>query len=87
MCRLDDTFYISYRGPGQRQPEHGLAGYADAIRHRYFAVVVLQFTDNLAVDDQIWHDLSTSGSYHIPVGGSIPYSANRQFLIYVRNAQ
>ena len=84
---VDDTFYISYRGPGQRQPEHGLAGYADAIRHRYFAVVVLQFTDNLAVDDQIWHDLSTSGKYHIPVGGSIPYSANRQFLIYVRNAQ
>ena len=59
-------------GRAQRQPEHGLAGYADAIRHRYFAVVVLQFTDNLAVDDQIWHDLSTSGNYHIPAAVRFP---------------
>jgi 4-amino-4-deoxy-L-arabinose transferase-like glycosyltransferase len=84
---VDDTFYISYRGPGQRRPEHGLAGYADAIRHRYFAVVVLQFTDNQAVDGQIWHDLSTSGNYHLPPGGSVTYFGTRQFLIYVRNAR
>jgi hypothetical protein len=82
-----DTFYISYRGPGQRQPEHGLAGYADTIRHRYLAVVVLQFTDNQAVNGRIWHDLSTSGNYHIPPGGSIPYAGDREFLSYVRNAR
>jgi 4-amino-4-deoxy-L-arabinose transferase-like glycosyltransferase len=79
------TWYVSYRPPGAREPVHGLAGYAEAIDHRYFSVVVLQFTDNPAVDGQIWRDLSTSGQYHI--AKSLPYSPSREFLIYARNSR
>ena len=77
------TWYISYRGPGERRPAHGVAGYADAIRHGYFAVVVLEFVDNQMVDRQIERDLATSGRYHI--GGSIRDGLTRPFLIWVRN--
>lgn len=79
------TWYISFRGPADRQPVHGLAGYADAIRHEYFAVVLLEFVDNQATDDQIWRDLTTSGRYVI--AKSLAYSGTRSFLIYTRKVQ
>jgi hypothetical protein len=80
------TWYISYRGPGDRYARHGLAGYADAIRHRYFAVVLLEFVDNVATDDQIERDIATSHSYSLV--RSIPYQgtggSSREFIIWVR---
>jgi Dolichyl-phosphate-mannose-protein mannosyltransferase len=79
------TWYISYRGPGDPVAVHGLAGYADAIRHCYFAVVLLEFVDNQATDDQIWRDLATSGRYRI--AASVPYSQRRSFLLYARDAR
>ena len=79
------TWYISYRGPGDRAPRHGLTGYADAIRHRYFAVVMLEFSDNLATDRQIERDLATSRAYRL--AAELPFSASggpRESMIWVR---
>ncbi|HXW47134.1 MAG TPA: glycosyltransferase family 39 protein, partial [Streptosporangiaceae bacterium] len=79
------TWYISYRGPGQARPRHGMAGYADAISHRYFSVALLEFVDNVAVDGQLERDLTADGQYrlvaHFPfrVGG-----ASRESMIFVR---
>lgn len=82
------TWYISYRGPGDRYARHGLAGYADAIQHRYFAVVLLEFVDNIATDDQIERDVTTSHNYRLLQ--SVAYQGaggSKAFLIWVRDAR
>jgi hypothetical protein len=80
------TFYISYRGPAGRHAQHGLAGYADAIRHRYFAVVLLEFVDNLPTDDQIERDVTISRGYRIAASIPDPAARGESFLIWVRKA-
>jgi hypothetical protein len=79
------TWYISYRHPGEARPQTGLAGYADAIGHRYFAVVLLEFVDNLTIDYRIERLLAVSGKYRPVV--SIPYPVSggtREFMVWVR---
>ncbi len=79
------TAYIRYRGPGDAHAEAGLAGYADAIDHRYFAVILLEFVDNLAVDYKIERDVTESGDYQYV--HSIPYreaAGLRDFMVWIR---
>ncbi len=79
------TWYISYRGPADRHSQHGLAGYADAIRHRYFAVVVLEFADNLPTEDQIERDVTTSREYRLLASIADPAAGGgRSFLVWIR---
>jgi Dolichyl-phosphate-mannose-protein mannosyltransferase len=79
------TWYISYRGPGQAHPRHGMAGYADAISHRYFSVVMLEFVDNVAVDGQLERDLLASHRYRPVAGFQFRVGAAiRESMIFVR---
>ncbi len=79
------TWYISYRGPGQAHPLHGMGGYAAAISNHYFAVVLLEFVDNVAVDGEIERDLLRSPQYRridaIGVGAT-----SRESMIFVRES-
>jgi hypothetical protein len=79
-------WFISYPVPGTSRRLHGLAGYAAAIRHRYFSVVVLEFVDSLATDEQIERDLATSGQYSLAARIARPGAApgSQPFMIWVR---
>jgi hypothetical protein len=59
----DGTFYIGCTGPGDTHPRTSLAGYADAIRHGYFSVILPEFVDDLYVDGQVERFVSLSARY------------------------
>jgi hypothetical protein len=85
---VDGTFYIRYTGPGDVHPRTGLTGYADAIRHGYFSVILLEFVDNLYVDGRIERFVSLSARYRLI--NSIPHAAAggpRDYLIWVRKGR
>jgi dolichyl-phosphate-mannose-protein mannosyltransferase len=89
VSRLPVTgpWFISYRVPGTAQDLHGLAGYAAAIRHRYFSVVVLEFVDDVSLDEQIERDAATSGEYSLAALIARPHAprGSRPFMmIWVR---
>jgi hypothetical protein len=80
-------WFITYRVPGTSQRLHGLAGYAAAIRHRYFSVVVLEFVDSLSTDLQIERDVAASGQYTLAALIPRPHAprGSRSFMIWVRS--
>jgi Dolichyl-phosphate-mannose-protein mannosyltransferase len=85
---VDGTFYIRYLAPGGPRPYTGLAGYAEAIQHGYFSVILLEFVDNLYVDAQIERYISLSPQYKLVK--SIPHAAAagpRDYMIWVRRSR
>ncbi len=80
-------WFISYPVPGTGRRLRGAAGYAAAIRDCYFSVVVLEFVDSLATDEQIERDLATSGQYRLAARIARPGAApgSRPFMIWVRS--
>lgn len=85
--KIVGTWYISYRGPTDARPRKGLPGYADALRHGYFSVVMLEFVDNRVTDRAIERDVIASGRYRLAAAapGLQPVSAPG-FMVYVRAA-
>jgi hypothetical protein len=67
-----NTFYFGYTDPTTGQYLQNLPAYADAIRHRYFAVIALAFGDTDTIDQVIVHDISRYGGYRL--AAVIPYA-------------
>jgi Dolichyl-phosphate-mannose-protein mannosyltransferase len=67
-----NTFYFGYTDPATGKYLQNAAAYADAIRHRYFALIALAFGDTYATDQVIVHDISQYGGYRL--AEVIPYS-------------
>jgi hypothetical protein len=66
-----NTWTFSYTDPATgKQLQNGPA-YADAIRHRYFTVIVLNFGDTYAEDQIITTDINRFGGYRLTT--VIPY--------------
>jgi hypothetical protein len=81
---VDGTFYIRDTGPGDTHPRTGLAGYADAIRHGYFCVILPELVGNLYVHGQIERFVSLSARYRLI--NSFPRAAPggpRDYLIWL----
>jgi hypothetical protein len=68
-----NTFYFGYTDPATGRYFQDAPAYADAIRHRYFAVIALAFGDTYATDQVIVHDISYYGGYRL--ADVIPYAA------------
>jgi hypothetical protein len=60
-----NTFYFGYTDPVTGRYLKNAPAYADAIRHRYFAVIALAFGDTAATDQVIVHDISRYGGYRL----------------------
>jgi hypothetical protein len=58
--RWSSTYYFRYPG----EPS-GPASYAAAIRHHYFSLVILDFSDTLAADRDITADMHRAGGYYV----------------------
>ena len=67
-----DTFHFVYTDPATGQHLQNAPAYADAIRHRYFAVIALAFGDTYATDQVIVHDINYYGGYRL--AEVIPYT-------------
>jgi len=67
-----NTFYFGYTDPSTGQYLQNAPAYADAIRHRYFAVIALAFGDTYPTDQVIVHDISYYGGYRL--ADVIPYA-------------
>jgi 4-amino-4-deoxy-L-arabinose transferase-like glycosyltransferase len=67
-----NTFSFDYTDPATGQYLQNTPAYADAIRHRYFAVIVLAFGDTYMIDQVIVHDISHYGGYRL--AAVIPYT-------------
>jgi hypothetical protein len=79
-----NTFYFGYTDPATGQYLQNTAAYADAIRHRYFAVIALAFGDTATTDQVIVHDISRYGGYRL--AAVIPYadaSGNGAYKIWI----
>ena len=78
-----NTWYFRYADSATGAVVAGLPAYADAIRHHYFAVVVIGFTSTGAADRAIEQDLSQNPGYRLV--GTVPWSAGSArgyFLIW-----
>jgi Dolichyl-phosphate-mannose-protein mannosyltransferase len=67
-----NTFYFGYTDPATGQYLQNAPAYADAIRHRYFAVIALAFGDTYTTDQVIVHDIGYDGGYRL--AAVIPYA-------------
>ena len=67
-----NTFYFGYTDPATGRYLQNAPAYADAIRHRYFAVITLAFGDTYATDQLIVRDISHDGAYRL--ADVIPYA-------------
>jgi 4-amino-4-deoxy-L-arabinose transferase-like glycosyltransferase len=67
-----NTFYFGYTDPATGQYLQNAPAYADAIRHRYFAVIALAFGDTYPTDQVIVHDIGSYGGYRL--ADVIPYA-------------
>jgi len=67
-----NTFNFGYTDPATDQYLQNAPAYADAIRHRYFAVIALAFGDTDPTDQVIVHDISRYGGYRL--AAVIPYA-------------
>jgi hypothetical protein len=67
-----NTFYFGYTDPATGQYLQNSPAFADAIRHRYFAVIALAFGDTYPTDQVIVHDISLYGGYRL--ADVIPYA-------------
>lgn len=67
-----NTFYFGYTDPATGQYLENAPAYADAIRHRYFALIALAFGDTATTDQVIVHDISRYGGYRL--AAVIPYA-------------
>jgi 4-amino-4-deoxy-L-arabinose transferase-like glycosyltransferase len=71
-AQWSNTFYFGYTDPATGQYLQNTPAYADAIRHRYFAVIALAFGDTYPTDQAIAHDISHYGGYRL--ADVIPYA-------------
>jgi hypothetical protein len=67
-----NTFYFGYIDPATGRYLQNAPAYADAIRHRYFALIVLAFGDTYSTDQAIVRDISHYGGYRL--ADVIPYA-------------
>jgi hypothetical protein len=67
-----NTFYFGYTDPVTGKYLQNTPAYADAIRHRYFALIAIAFGDTYPADQVIVHDISYYGGYRL--AGVIPYA-------------
>jgi 4-amino-4-deoxy-L-arabinose transferase-like glycosyltransferase len=70
--RWSNTFYFGYTDPATGRYLQNTPAYADAIRHRYFAVIALAFGDTYPTDQVIVHDIGYYGGYRL--ADVIPYA-------------
>jgi hypothetical protein len=68
------TSFFHYQDPNTGQSLINRPAYADAIRHRYFSVIVLSFSDTQATDEAIERDISTYGGYTLVA--TLPYTVS-----------
>jgi hypothetical protein len=83
-AQWSNTFYFGYTDPATGRYLQNTAAYADAIRHRYFAMIALAFGDTDTTDQVIVHDISRYGGYRL--AGVIPYadaSGNGAYKIWI----
>jgi hypothetical protein len=71
-AQWSNTFYFGYTDPATGQYLQNAPAYADAIRHRYFAVIALAFGDTYPTDQVIVRDIRRYGGYRL--ADLIPYS-------------
>lgn len=79
-----NTFYFGYTDPTTGQYLQNRPAYADAIRHRYFAMIALAFGDTDTTDQVIVHDIDRYGGYRL--AAVIPYrdaSGNGAYKIWI----
>jgi hypothetical protein len=79
-----NTFNFGYTDPATGQYLQDAPAYADAIRHRYFAVIALAFGDTDPTDQVIVHDISRYGGYRL--AAVIPYadaSGPRAYKVWI----
>jgi hypothetical protein len=79
-----NTFYFGYTDPATGQYLQNAPAYADAIRHRYFAMIALAFGDTNTTDQLIVHDIDRYGGYRL--AAVIPYadaSGNGAYKIWI----
>jgi hypothetical protein len=67
-----NTFYFGYTDPSTGHYLQNAPAYADAIRHRYFAVIALAFGDTSTTDQVIVYDIRRYGGYRL--AAVIPYA-------------
>ena len=58
-------WFMRYQDPATGQHLTGLPAYKDAIRHRFFAVIALSFSDSRLIDDQLDRYITASGRYRL----------------------
>jgi Dolichyl-phosphate-mannose-protein mannosyltransferase len=58
-------WYFRYRDPDSHRHLVGTSAFADAIRHRFFRVIALSFSDSKAIDLRISGDIRRYGGYRL----------------------
>ena len=79
------TRFFHYQDPNTGNSLTNLAAYTDAIRHRYFSVIILSFSDTRTTDEAIERDIRTYGGY--TQVARLPYrvsGTSSAFRIWVR---
>lgn len=79
------TRFFHYQDPNTGQSLTNQRAYADAIKHGYFSVIVLSFSDTRTTDEAIERDIKTYGGY--TQVATLPYrvsGAASAFRIWVR---
>lgn len=66
-------WFFRYHDPGTGRYLTGLPAYADAIRHRFFSVIALSFSDSQATDVRVSADIARYGGYRLV--SVLPYRA------------
>ena len=57
------TRFFHYQDPNTGEALTNLPAYADAIRHGYFSVIILSFSDTRTTDEAIERDIRADGGY------------------------
>jgi len=85
---IDDTYVFDYADPRTHKTLINDPAYADAIRHAYFAGIVLAFGDTFATDQLIVKDISQDNTYRLV--NVVPYRDSYgpgQYQIWLRVSQ
>jgi hypothetical protein len=80
-------WFFRYQDPSTGKFLVDRPAYADAIRHRYFSVIALSFSDSRAIDEVIEQDIRTYGGYTLVA--TLPYQDSGSvsaFRIWVRGS-
>ena len=59
------TWYFRYTPPGSDKPLTGQAAYYAAIKHHFFSLIILNFSDTEKTDTQLTIDMQQTGNYRV----------------------